>query len=60
MRGISWSIEAHMTNSTRAAAIIAATAHFDDGGFRNDLARRIAIPTESQNPDSGAALSRKK
>ena len=33
---------------TRAAAIAAAEAYFDDGGFVADLARRVAIPTESQ------------
>src|SRR5471030_1908252 len=33
---------------TRAAAIAAAQAYFDDGGFVADLARRVAIPTESQ------------
>jgi hypothetical protein len=33
---------------TRAAAIAAAEAYFDDGGFVTDLARRVAIPTESQ------------
>lgn len=45
-----------MTNPTRSAAIAAATAHFDNGSFRRDLARRIAIPTESQSADSGPAL----
>jgi acetylornithine deacetylase/succinyl-diaminopimelate desuccinylase-like protein len=33
---------------TRAAAIAAAEAYFDEGGFTADLARRVAIPTESQ------------
>src|SRR5882724_10329407 len=33
---------------TRAAAIAAAEAYFDAGGFTTDLARRVAIPTESQ------------
>src|SRR5579863_9574013 len=33
---------------TRAAAIAAAERYFDDGGFVADLARRVAIPTESQ------------
>src|SRR5258708_32934084 len=33
---------------TRAAAIAAAAAYFDEGRFAADLARRIAIPTESQ------------
>jgi acetylornithine deacetylase/succinyl-diaminopimelate desuccinylase-like protein len=33
---------------TRDAAIAAAERYFDDGGFAADLARRVAIPTESQ------------
>jgi acetylornithine deacetylase/succinyl-diaminopimelate desuccinylase-like protein len=33
---------------TRAAAIAAAELYFDQGGFAADLARRVAIPTESQ------------
>src|SRR5579862_6347757 len=33
---------------TRAAAIAAAARYFDDGSFLADLARRVAIPTESQ------------
>src|SRR5437588_3782528 len=33
---------------TRAAAIAAAERYFDDGAFAADLARRVAIPTESQ------------
>ena len=33
---------------TCAAAIAAAEAYFDNGGFVADLARRVAIPTESQ------------
>src|SRR5207302_7650576 len=33
---------------TRAAAIAAAEAYFDEGGFAADLAGRVAIPTESQ------------
>jgi len=32
----------------RDAAIAAAETYFDDGGFAADLARRVAIPTESQ------------
>lgn len=35
----------------REDAIAAALAHFDDGGFQADLARRVAIPTESQDDD---------
>lgn len=42
---------------TRDAAIARATAHFDDGSFRQDLARRIAIPTESQDPASAPHLA---
>src|SRR3981189_3762109 len=33
---------------SRAAAITAAEAYFDEGRFAADLARRVAIPTESQ------------
>ena len=33
---------------TRAAALAAAKQYFDEGGFAADLARRVAIPTESQ------------
>ncbi len=33
---------------TRAAAIAAAERYFDEGGFVADLARRVAIPSESQ------------
>lgn len=36
---------------TRDEAINRAKACFDSGAFREDLARRVAIPTESQNPD---------
>src|SRR5262249_33840842 len=36
----------------------AATAYFDGGGSRPALARRVAIPTESQNPDRAADLVR--
>jgi acetylornithine deacetylase/succinyl-diaminopimelate desuccinylase-like protein len=44
------------TVPTRNDAIARVTAHFDDGSFRDDLARRVAIPTESQNPASAPAL----
>ena len=43
---------------TRAAAIAAAHTHFDSGEFKDVLARRLAIPTESQNPDRAADLKR--
>ena len=36
---------------TRATAISRAEAYFDSGAFKADLARRVAIPTESQNPE---------
>ena len=42
---------------TRTAAIHRAEQQFDSGAFRATLARRIAIPTESQNPERGAALA---
>jgi len=43
---------------TRSAAIARAHAHFDSGALKADLARRVAIPTESQNPDRAAELDR--
>lgn len=43
--------------STREAAIAAAREHFDSGAFRKTLARRIAVPTESQNPQRGTELA---
>ena len=43
---------------TRAAAIARATDYFDTGAFKADLARRVAIPTESQNPERKAELAR--
>lgn len=42
---------------TRETAIKAATDYLDQGGFKADLARRVAIPTESQNPDRRQALA---
>ncbi|WP_209888678.1 M20 family metallopeptidase [Rhizobium leguminosarum] len=41
---------------TREAAIARAEAYFDSGSFRTDLARRVAMPTESQNPDRRQVL----
>src|ERR1043165_7409356 len=41
---------------TRAAAIAAAEAYFDEGRFTQDLARRVAIPTESQIEERAPAL----
>lgn len=43
---------------SRDAAIAAASAYFDDGRFLTDLARRVAIPTESQNPERIEELNR--
>ena len=41
---------------TRAAAILQSERYFDEGGFVADLARRVAIKTESQNPARRAEL----
>ena len=41
---------------SRSVAIAAAEKYFDSGGFLADLARRVAIPTESQNPARGPEL----
>lgn len=41
---------------TREQAISTVHRFFDTGGFQETLARRVAIPTESQNPDRGPAL----
>ncbi|GAB3651825.1 M20 family metallopeptidase [Ramlibacter alkalitolerans] len=41
---------------SRDAALERARNSFDSGEFRATLARRIAVPTESQNPERGAAL----
>jgi acetylornithine deacetylase/succinyl-diaminopimelate desuccinylase-like protein len=41
---------------SRASALAGAQAHFDSGDFLRDLARRVAIRTESQDPASGPAL----
>jgi acetylornithine deacetylase/succinyl-diaminopimelate desuccinylase-like protein len=42
---------------SRAAAIAAAETYFDEGGFAADLARRVAIPTESQVDGRAAVLA---
>ena len=42
---------------TRSEAISHAEQHFDSGEFRQALARRIAVPTESQNPERAQALA---
>lgn len=41
---------------SRAEAILQAERYFDAGGFAADLARRVAIKTESQNPARRAEL----
>ena len=43
---------------TREAAIDRAVAYFDSGAMKRDLARRVAIPTESQNPERAPELAR--
>lgn len=42
---------------TRAQAIAQAEQCFDSGAFRTLLARRLALPTESQNPERAAVLA---
>lgn len=42
---------------TRDQAIESAHRFFDSGGFREVLARRVAMPTESQNPERGPVLA---
>ena len=41
---------------SRDAAIARAKDYFDSGAFREDLARRVALKTESQNPERTAVL----
>ena len=43
---------------SRDAAIRLSETYFDSGGFKADLARRVAIPTASQNPDRADELKR--
>jgi acetylornithine deacetylase/succinyl-diaminopimelate desuccinylase-like protein len=43
---------------SRAEAILESEHYFDGGAFFADLARRVAIPTESQNPARRAELLR--
>lgn len=40
----------------REQALAAAAGHLDSGAFAQDLARRVALRTESQNPDAGPLL----
>ena len=43
-------------NASRDAVVAAAAAHFDSAAFVQDLARRVAYRTESQNPAAAPAL----
>jgi acetylornithine deacetylase/succinyl-diaminopimelate desuccinylase-like protein len=43
---------------SRADAIARAQEYFDSGSFKSDLARRVAIATESQNPERVGELAR--
>jgi acetylornithine deacetylase/succinyl-diaminopimelate desuccinylase-like protein len=43
---------------SREAAIGRATDYFDSGAFKTELARRVALPTESQNPERAGELRR--
>lgn len=42
---------------TRHAAIARTERYFDSGDFKADLARRVAMPTESQNPARAGELA---
>ena len=42
----------------RAGAMARALAYFDEGGFEEEIARRVAFRTESQKSDSGPELHR--
>src|SRR5918999_2961081 len=42
---------------SRVQAVASAERYFDEGRFFQDLARRVAIPTESQNPSRAGALA---
>ena len=43
---------------SRADALAHAADYFDSGAFKADLARRVAIPSESQNPNRAGELVR--
>ncbi|HQN12499.1 MAG TPA: M20 family metallopeptidase [Quisquiliibacterium sp.] len=45
-------------DASRDAAIARATGHLDSGSLFTTLARRIAIPTESQNPERAPDMQR--
>jgi acetylornithine deacetylase/succinyl-diaminopimelate desuccinylase-like protein len=42
---------------TRGEVLHQARTHFDSGAFQRVLARRVAIPTESQNPERAPVLA---
>jgi acetylornithine deacetylase/succinyl-diaminopimelate desuccinylase-like protein len=42
--------------STREEALRSIERYYDEGRFLDDLGRRVAIPTESQNPERSASL----
>ena len=42
---------------SRETAIANAERYFDEGGYKADLSRRVAMKTESQNPDRGPELA---
>ena len=42
---------------TRDAALQSIERYYDEGRFLADLSRRVAIPTESQNPERAASLA---
>ena len=44
--------------ASRTGAITRATEYLDSGAFEGDLARRVAIPTESQTPEGLPHLTR--
>ncbi|MFN3253362.1 M20 family metallopeptidase [Roseibium album] len=44
--------------TTREAAIAAASRYFDDGGFRDDLAKRVAVRTSSREEQHQGELLR--
>ena len=50
------SAEREGTPVSREQALAAARAHLDEGAFVRDLARRVALRTESQDAASGPAL----
>ena len=43
--------------TTRETALEAIDRYYEAGGFLADLSRRVAIPTESQNPERSASLA---